>query len=68
MLKVTGIKLHINHTDEDLLKKIADELKVRLKDIKEYKIIRKSIDARKGQVKYIYSVNVLVIVSSSSFS
>lgn len=60
MLKVTGIKLHINHTDEDLLKKIADELKVRLKDIKEYKIIRKSIDARKGQVKYIYSVNVLV--------
>lgn len=58
MLKITGLKLNISHTEEELLSKASKELKVMPRDIKSYRILKKSIDARKGVVKYIYSIEV----------
>jgi uncharacterized FAD-dependent dehydrogenase len=41
-----------------MLNSIAKTLKIPVKKIKEYHIVRKSIDARKDEVKYIYTVDV----------
>ncbi|MBE5926797.1 MAG: FAD-binding protein [Lachnospiraceae bacterium] len=60
MIRITGLKLNINHTNDDLIAKAAKELKISAKEIKSFIIIKKSIDARKGEVKYIYSVDVEV--------
>ena len=60
MIRISGLKLNINHSEEDLISKAAKELKLPSKEIKSYTIIKKSIDARKGEVKYIYSIDVEV--------
>ena len=57
MIRISQIKLPINHTEEDLSKQISKILKVN-KDNFKYKIAKKSIDARKEDVKYIYTVDV----------
>ena len=57
MIRISQIKLPINHTEEDLSKQISKLLKVN-KDNFKYKIAKKSIDARKEDVKYIYTVDV----------
>ncbi len=59
MIRINQIKLQINHSKEDLLNKIYKLLKVNA--IESYSIYKQSIDARKKQeLKYIYSVDVLV--------
>lgn len=60
MIRISQIKLHINHSEADLIAEIVRILKVSHESIKEYKIKKKSIDARKDMVKYIYSVDVAV--------
>jgi uncharacterized FAD-dependent dehydrogenase len=58
MIRITELKLPVQHTKEDLVRAIAKKLKLPLERIQEYHIVRLSIDARKNEVKYIYSVNV----------
>ncbi len=65
MIRINQIKLHYNHSENDLLIKIAEKLKIRKENIKEeiidYKIVKKSIDARyKPDFKFVYSVNVIL--------
>ena len=57
MIRISQIKLPINHTEEDLSKQISKLLKVN-KDNFKYRISKKSIDARKEDIKYIYTVDV----------
>lgn len=59
MIKLDNIKLDIT-CSEDVLKKIAAEkLHTSLKNVKELKILKKSLDARKkNEIKYVYSVAV----------
>lgn len=57
MIRISQIKLPVKHTKNDLLNNIQKSLKLKDNNFK-YKIIKKSIDARKGEIKYIYTVDV----------
>lgn len=63
MIKLTQIKLPITHKKQDLRKAISKLLKLP-KEFDQtklnYKIIKKSIDARHEDAKFIYSVNVTI--------
>lgn len=59
---INGITLPIESTSESLTIKIAKETRLEPKRFS-YEIIKKSIDARKGEVNFVYSV----IVETSSF-
>ena len=60
MLKITGLKVDIitdgKQLEKEIIKKAASKLKVNTSDIKSFNILKKSIDARKGEVKYIFSI------------
>jgi len=58
MIKITQLKLPIRHTEEDIRLAAAKILKIKADKIKEFIIVKKSIDARKGEVKYIYNVEL----------
>lgn len=58
MIRISQIKLPIKHSEEDIRAAAAKALKLRPEDIRELVIARKSIDARKNDVKYIYTVEV----------
>lgn len=64
MLKITGLKVDIitdgKQLEKEIIKKAASKLKVNTSDIKSFNILKKSIDARKGEVKYIFSIEVSV--------
>lgn len=61
MLRVNQVKVPVSHTEEQLKKKTAEMLRVIPADIRELKIIRQSIDARrKPDIFYSYSVDVSV--------
>ncbi len=59
MIKITQLKLNIGHTEEELIKQIAKQLKLAEHEIRSYIIIKKSIDARKKkEISYSYTVEV----------
>ena len=59
MIKITQLKLALNHTDLDLEHAIIKALKVNKNQIRSYQILKKSIDARKkNDIRYIYAVDV----------
>ncbi len=58
MIRITQLKLPLKHSNEDLKQEIARTLKVPVNKIAEYFIEKKSIDARKDEIKYIYNVQV----------
>lgn len=61
MIRINQLKLPINHTDIDLRNKISKELKLNKHAEFSYKIVKKSIDARKKpHIFYVYAVNVTV--------
>ena len=61
MIRIGQLKLSPDHTELDLVQKIAKTLRISEKEILQYKIKKQSIDARKKpDVKYIYTVDVKV--------
>jgi uncharacterized FAD-dependent dehydrogenase len=61
MIRISQLKLDIEHTEADLRKKIIKHLKLAESQIKKYIIVKKSIDARKkNEIKYIYTIDVEV--------
>lgn len=50
MLRISGIKLELNQTEEDLKQKAAEKLGVRVENILTVKLFKKSLDARKNAV------------------
>lgn len=59
MIRINQLKLPIHHSDEELEKKIRKNLKLSSDDSFTYKIIKRSIDARKKpDIFYVYSINV----------
>lgn len=61
MIRIQQLKLPISHTEEQLKQKIAKTLKTPIADIKEYRIRKQSIDARKKQeLSYVYTIDVSV--------
>jgi len=61
MLRIGQLKLDPNHSEEDLLQKIIKTLHISKKDVKHYRIKKKSIDARKKPyLQFVYTVDVEV--------
>lgn len=61
MLRLSQIKLNINHNENDLINKIAKILNTKKEDIISYKINKKSIDARKkDNIMYVYEIDIEV--------
>lgn len=59
MIKINQIKLPVTHSDEALKKKIIKMLKLNAKTGFTYRILKKSLDARKKpELFYTYSVAV----------
>ena len=60
MIKVRQIKIKVEEDNKDnLLKAISKKIHINSSDIKDYKIIKKSIDARnKNEIFFVYEVNV----------
>lgn len=59
MIKITQLKLALDHTQDDLEKAIYKTLKIKKDQMKSFRLLKKSIDARKKQdIKYIYAIDV----------
>ena len=61
MIRINEIKLSLDSTQEDLIQAICSILRLDKQCITEYKIVKKSVDARKkSNIFFTYCVNVLV--------
>jgi len=61
MIRVSQVKIRTEHTIEQLQKKVAELLKIPVKDIRQLTIVRQSIDARKKpDIYYIYTLDIQV--------
>ena len=61
MIRVSQLKLPIEHNEEQFCQKIEKSLKIKKDQIKKLQIVKKSIDARKKpDVSIVYSVDVWV--------
>ena len=62
MIRISQLKLSVNHSEEDLKKKAAKMLKLQPADIRRVTVVKQSVDARKksSEVLFIYTVAVEV--------
>lgn len=60
MLKIQQLKLPAAHTGQELREKIIKTLRIRSEELIRYEIIRKSLDARGGELRYVYQLEVQV--------
>ena len=60
MIRISQLKIPIRHTDEELLLAAAKALKLPPNRILDFSINKKSIDARKDEIKYIYSIDAAI--------
>ena len=61
MIRVNQVKMPLSHGQEDILYKTAKILRIAPKEILSWKIVKKSIDARKKpEITVVYSVDVSV--------
>ena len=61
MIRINQLKINTEHTQEQLRDKVAELLRIPVKEIKSLEIIRQSIDARKKpEIFYIYTVDAEV--------
>lgn len=59
MIRINQVKIHTEHTMEQLAKKAAELLRIPVKDIKGIEIVRQSIDARKKpEIYYSYTLDI----------
>lgn len=61
MLRVSNIKVKIEHNEGDVIAKLCKQLKIKQSHIIEYSIFKKSLDSRKkNNIHYIYSVDLKI--------
>ena len=61
MIRINQLKIKTDHTETELKKRAADLLRIPVQEIKDIKIIRQSVDARKKpDLFYSYTVDVAV--------
>lgn len=61
LIKVNEVKVPIIHSDIDIQHSLSSILRVKPSSIVRYKILKKSIDSRYKDIKYVYSLAVEVI-------
>ena len=61
MLRIDGIKIYEDSEEVDVVSKAIRKNSIDIKDVEDFEIVKKSIDARdKSNVHYVYSVNIKV--------
>ena len=60
ILRVNGIKIDIKNNQNQILKKTAKSLGIKDSCIKKIKIVRRSVDARKKDIMFVYCVDAEV--------
>lgn len=61
MIRINQLKLHVRYEEKDLMKAICKQLRVAENDIINYKIVKRSLDARKKpNLHYVLVVDVAV--------
>ena len=60
MLRVNQIKLSLDEDIFDIKKKLEKRLKIKSDELISYKIFKESIDARKGTINFVYTVDAEV--------
>ena len=64
MLRLTEVKLSLDHAEDDLPAAIVKRLGIALEDLLNYTIFRRAIDARKrSTIHFIYTLDVEVAES-----
>ena len=59
MIRILQLKLPVLHTEEELKEKILHTLRIRPEELKSWKIVRRSIDARKkNALCFVYQIDV----------
>lgn len=58
MIKINNMELHLEEEKEDLVRKTAKMLKISEEEIREIRIVKESVDARKEPLKFVYSILV----------
>lgn len=62
MIRVSGIKLTLDQDEADIRKGLLSKLKIKEKDLIDYRIFKRSVDARKkDQIFFIYTVDAVVV-------
>ncbi|MAC55856.1 MAG: FAD-dependent oxidoreductase, partial [Gimesia sp.] len=60
-LKVTNIRLPVEFPEQELAEKIAEQLGINANEIQNYRILRKSLDARsRHDLRFVYSAEVIL--------
>ncbi|WP_330381858.1 hypothetical protein [Defluviitalea phaphyphila] len=60
MLRLSQIKLSINHKEDEIKKAILKTLNIDNKDLISYKIYKQSIDARRKKLYFVYTLDIEV--------
>ncbi len=64
MLRIQQVKVPLKHTAEDVRAKVCKKLHIKESSILEYKIVKKSVDARKKmEPGFVYAVDLLLSAS-----
>lgn len=58
MIRISQLKISIDESVEKLPTLIAKKLKIKITDILDYRIFKESIDARRGTINFVYTVDV----------
>ncbi len=60
MLQISQLKLKLEQSEKELYKLAAKTLKIKEEEIKKLIITKKSVDARKEEICYVYQIEVMV--------
>ncbi|TCO76492.1 NAD(P)/FAD-dependent oxidoreductase [Marinisporobacter balticus] len=60
MIRINEVKLSLDENQNILKEKIGKKLKVKPEEIIDYKIFRESIDARKNNISFVYTIDVML--------
>lgn len=58
MIRISNVKLSLDENVEKLRKIIIKKLRIKESDLSGYTIFKESIDARKGKIEFVYTVDV----------
>ena len=65
LLEIKDLKLHIEENEEELARAISRRLRIDARSIEGYRILKKSIDARKKDIYFVYNAAVELADSKS---
>lgn len=62
MIRVSGIKLSLDQDESEVKKALLAKLKLKEKDLREYYIFKRSVDARKREnIYFVYTVDAVLV-------